>query len=207
MDHPIIRQKISILRDKDTSHRLFREQISDLSYIMCLNAAAEFPVEEYALKTPLAPSTGYRIKPRVGLVPILRAGLGMVDSALRLFPDAEVYHIGIYRDRHSLQPVEYYNKLPENSSVDVCFILEPVIATGGTAIATINVLKSWGAAKIKVINILAVQSAIDKLKASHPDVDVYSCAIDKELSAKGIIIPGLGDAGDRQFATERTGEL
>jgi len=206
--NPVIKHKISQLRDKNTNHKQFRELVSELSYIMTLEASRDLSLEEYELETPTHSSAkGYRVKEKIGLVPILRAGLGMVDSALELHPEAIVYHIGMYRDKRSLQPVEYYNKLPENPQVDLCFVLDPIMATGGTVNATLNVLKAWGSPRIKVVSIMATNQALEQLKLQHPDVPFHVAVIDDQMNKNGIIIPGLGDAGDRQFATDRNDEV
>jgi len=202
--NPIIKHKISELRDKNTKHKQFRELIRELGYILTLEASHDLTLEEYQLETAThSPATGYRIKQKIGLIPILRAGLGMVESALEIHPEAVVYHVGMYRDKRSLQPVEYYNKLPDDPSVDLCFVLEPMMATGGTVNATLNVLKAWGAPKIKVVSIMATTTALQQLRVSHPDVIFHVGVIDDQLSNSGIIIPGLGDAGDRQFGTQK----
>eukprot|EP01103_Thecamoeba_quadrilineata_P020402 TRINITY_DN8722_c0_g1_i1.p1 TRINITY_DN8722_c0_g1~~TRINITY_DN8722_c0_g1_i1.p1 ORF type:complete len:204 (-),score=33.18 TRINITY_DN8722_c0_g1_i1:17-628(-) len=200
--HPVIIHKISQLRNKNTDARQFRELISDLSFLLIFEASKNLTLEGYPLPTPLVECTGQRVHERIGFVPILRAGLGMVDSALRVHPEAKVYHIGIYRDKRSLLPVEYYNKLPNDASVDICYILDPMVATGGTAIATINILKSWGAKKIFLIGIVVSEAAVKKVNQEHPDVEFIAGAIDAELNDHGYIIPGLGDAGDRQFQTK-----
>jgi len=200
--NPVIAHKVSQLRDVKTDSRLFRDLISDLSFLLVFEASSNLHLEEYDVKTPIIDCKGLRIQERIGLVPILRAGLGMTDSALRVHPDAKVYHIGIYRDKRSLLPVEYYNKLPNDPSVDICYILDPMVATGGTAIATINILKSWGAKKIILVGILVSRFAQKKVAEEHPDVEFIIGTIDEELNDHGYIVPGLGDAGDRQFGTK-----
>jgi uracil phosphoribosyltransferase len=145
--------------------------------------------------------TAARMEPRVGLIPILRAGLGMVDAMLELLPTAEVWHIGLYRDERTLKPVEYYNKLPDAATVQVCLVLDPMLATGGSAAATIDILKQWGAARVKQVSLIAAPEGVATLTAAHPDVDVHVAALDLHLNERGYIVPGLGDAGDRQFGT------
>jgi len=199
--HPVVLHKLSILRNKDLSPKTVRDLIRELSYSVILDASKDLTLEEYDMETPLVKAKGYRLKESIALVPILRAGLGMVDSVLDIFPNASVYHIGMYRDQRSLLPVEYYNKLPNDREFDICFVLDPMLATGGTARATIGILKEWGAKRIRVIGILASQAAVSHLRSVYPDVSIHVCAIDKELDKNGYIIPGLGDAGDRQFAT------
>lgn len=203
--HPVVGTKLTTLRSKETNPKEFRNTIKELSSILIYEASRDLTLETYNINTPLAEnqSIGKKIKQKIALVPILRAGLGMVDGALDLFPEASVYHIGMYRDKRSLQPVEYYNKLPnfDNGEADICFVLDPMLATGGTAIATINLLKSWGAAKIKLVGLVASKEGISALQESHPDVEVHVCSIDDVLDNRGYIVPGLGDAGDRQFNT------
>jgi len=201
LQNAIILHKLSQLRNKETRPKDFRELVGELAYMLLAESGKTLQVEEYSMETPLCTTKGIRIKDRIAFIPILRSGLGMVDSALRLFPDAQVYHIGMYRDKKSLQPVEYYNKLPNRVAVDVVYVLDPMIATGGTLIATINVLKQWGAPKIEVIAILASEESMKKMSEAHPDVRVTCAAVDSELNVRGYLLPGLGDAGDRQFQT------
>jgi uracil phosphoribosyltransferase len=151
--------------------------------------------------TPLEEMSGARLGPKVGLVPVLRAGLGMVDAMLELLPAAQVWHIGLYRDERTLKPVEYYNKLPDAATVQICLILDPMLATGGSAAATVDILKAWGAARIKQVSLIAAPEGITTLSTAHPDVDIHVAAVDRELNERGYIVPGLGDAGDRQFGT------
>ena len=145
--------------------------------------------------------TAAELEPRVGLIPVLRAGLGMVDAMLELMPTAQVWHIGLYRDERTLKPVEYYNKLPDAATVQVCLILDPMLATGGSSAATVDILKAWGAARIKQVSLIAAPEGIATLSEAHPDVDIHVAAVDRELNERGYIVPGLGDAGDRQFGT------
>jgi uracil phosphoribosyltransferase len=142
-----------------------------------------------------------RVEPKVGLVPVLRAGLGMVEAMLELMPSAEVWHIGLYRDERTLKPVEYYNKLPDAATVQLCLILDPMLATGGSAAATVDILKAWGAARVKQVSLIAAPEGIATLSGAHPDVDIHVAAVDRALNERGYIVPGLGDAGDRQFGT------
>jgi uracil phosphoribosyltransferase len=203
LENAVIKHKLSLLRSKDTPSYLFRDLIDELTTFVLSDAAKDLTLEQFELFTPTntTPAVGYRLKEKVAIVPILRAGLGMVHSALRMFNEAEVYHIGMYRDKRSLQPVEYYNKLPNEVGVDIVYVVDPMIATGGTMIATINVLKSWGAAKICVVALVVSQAALTKISEAHPDIKVFACVVDDELDSKGYIVPGLGDAGDRQFNT------
>ena len=155
------------------------------------------------VQTPLEVTVGHRLADRIGLVPILRAGLGMVDAMLELMPTAQVWHLGLFRDERTLRPVEYYNKLPDQATVDICLILDPMLATGGSATAAIEVLKHWGATRIKLVNLIAAPEGVRAVSKAHPDVAIYSAALDRQLNEKGYIMPGLGDAGDRQFGTGR----
>jgi uracil phosphoribosyltransferase len=162
---------------------------------------ADLATAPHEIDTPLEPMTAVRLEPRVGLIPILRAGLGMVDAMLELLPTAEVWHIGLYRDERTLKPVEYYNKLPDAATVQVCLVLDPMLATGGSAAATIDILKQWGAARVKQVSLIAAPEGVATLRDAHPDVDVHVAALDSHLNERGYIVPGLGDAGDRQFGT------
>jgi uracil phosphoribosyltransferase len=155
------------------------------------------------VRTPLEEIDAHELSDRIGLVPILRAGLGMVDAMLELMPTAEVWHLGLFRDERTLRPVEYYNKLPDSTTVDLCLILDPMLATGGSATAAIDVLKRWGATRIKLINLIAAPEGVAAVSAAHPDVTIHCAALDRQLNDKGYILPGLGDAGDRQFGTGR----
>jgi uracil phosphoribosyltransferase len=164
-------------------------------------ALADARVNAIRVQTPLEETDGVKLADRIGLVPILRAGLGMVDAMLELMPTAQVWHLGLFRDERTLQPVEYYNKLPDSATVDVCLILDPMLATGGSATAAIEVLKNWGATRIKLLNLIAAPEGVAAVERAHPDVPVYTAALDRQLNEKGYIMPGLGDAGDRQFGT------
>ncbi len=153
------------------------------------------------MKTPLAPYSGSRLREKVGLVPVLRAGIGMVEAALALMPEAQVWHIGLFRDERTLRPIEYYNKLPTSATVQVCLVLDPMLATGGSASATVDILKKWGAKRVKYVGIIAAPEGVHALATAHPDVPIHVAALDERLNDKGYIVPGLGDAGDRQFGT------
>ena len=199
--HPLVVHKLNRLRDETTDSKNFRELIRELSVLLTYEATTDLLTESRDVITPLTSTTGLVLKEQVGLVPILRAGLGMVAGVHELIPGAEVWHIGLYRDEKTLQPVEYYNKLPVAPSVQVCLILDPMLATGGSAVATVDILKRWGATKIKFMGILAAPEGISALQGSHPDVQIYIAKIDDRLNQNGYIYPGLGDAGDRQFGT------
>jgi uracil phosphoribosyltransferase len=199
--HPLVAHKLSHLREKGTDSQKFRELIREISALLTYEATIDLLTTVRKIETPLQSTQGLELKEQVGLIPILRAGLGMVEGAWDLIPGAEVWHIGLYRDERTLQPVQYYNKLPIAPTVQVCLILDPMLATGGSAVATVDILKRWGATKIKFVGILAAPEGIARLQAAHPDVPVYIAAIDDHLNEHGYIVPGLGDAGDRQFGT------
>ncbi|MGH2429746.1 MAG: uracil phosphoribosyltransferase [Candidatus Limnocylindria bacterium] len=199
--HPLLAHKLSLLRDKGTEPKTFRELVRELTWLLGYEAMADLATQPTPIETPLEPMDGAVLEPRVGLIPILRAGLGMVDAMLELLPTAEVWHIGLYRDERTLKPVEYYNKLPDAATVQVCLILDPMLATGGSAAATVDILKAWGAARVKQVSLIAAPEGIATLSAAHPDVDIHVAAVDSHLNERGYIVPGLGDAGDRQFGT------
>lgn len=199
--HPLVAHKLAILRDKTTEPKKFRELVRELTWLLGYEAMADLATAAHEIETPLEPMMAARLEPRVGLIPILRAGLGMVDAMLELLPTAEVWHIGLYRDERSLKPVEYYNKLPDAATVQVCLVLDPMLATGGSAAATIDILKQWGAARVKQVSLIAAPEGVATLRDAHPDVDVHVAALDSHLNERGYIVPGLGDAGDRQFGT------
>jgi uracil phosphoribosyltransferase len=199
--HPLVAHKLSRLRDKSTDPKRFRELVREIAALLAYEATADLQTIPRDVETPLTKMTGADLKEKVGLVPILRAGLGMVEGIWELMPSAEVWHIGLYRDERTLKPVEYYNKLPTEPTVSVCLILDPMLATGGSATATVNVLKRWGAKKIKFVGLIGAPEGIARLQTDHPDVDIFLAAIDDHLNEKGYIVPGLGDAGDRQFGT------
>jgi len=199
--HPLVAHKLTQLRDKNNNSQKFRELVREISALLAYEATADLETAVLKVDTPLVSTNGLEIKEQVGLIPILRAGLGMVAGVWELLPGAEVWHIGLYRDEQTLQPVEYYNKLPVAPTVQVCLILDPMLATGGSAVATINILKRWGATNIKFMGILAAPEGIAELQRCHPDVPIFIAAIDECLNDRGYIMPGLGDAGDRQFGT------
>ncbi|HET7829260.1 MAG TPA: uracil phosphoribosyltransferase [Candidatus Limnocylindrales bacterium] len=200
-EHPAVRHKLGILRDEKTEPKKFREVVRELSWLLGYEALADARMRPVEVKTPLEAMEGEELADRIGLIPILRAGLGMVDAMLELMPTAEVWHLGLFRDERTLRPVEYYNKLPDHSHVDLCLILDPMLATGGSATAAIEVLKRWGAERIKLVNLIAAPEGVGAVVSAHPDVEIYCAALDRQLNEKGYIQPGLGDAGDRQFGT------
>jgi uracil phosphoribosyltransferase len=206
--HPAVRHKLAILRDERTEPKKFREVVRELSWLLGYEALADARVGPLTIRTPIEEMQAEELGDRIGLVPILRAGLGMVDAMLELMPTAEVWHLGLFRDERTLRPVEYYNKLPDSASVDLCLILDPMLATGGSATAAIEVLKRWGAVqpvRIKLVNLIAAPEGVAAVAAAHPDVEMYCAALDRQLNEKGYIMPGLGDAGDRQFGTGKAG--
>jgi uracil phosphoribosyltransferase len=199
--HPLVAHKLSRLRDINTSPKKFRELVREISALLTYEATADLATTPRELETPLAKVTGQELQEKIGLVPILRAGLGMVEGVWELMPTAEVWHIGLYRDEQTLRPVEYYNKLPLEPTVSVCLILDPMLATGGSATATADVLKRWGVKKIKFVGLIAAPDGIRAMQEKHPDIPIYLAAVDDGLNDHAYIVPGLGDAGDRQFGT------
>src|SRR5688572_29473877 len=199
--HPLIAHKLSRLRDKNTEPKKFRELVREIAGLLAYEATLNLQTNEIEIETPLEKMKAQQLKEKIGLVPILRAGLGMVEGIWELMPSAEVWHIGLYRDEKTLQPVEYYNKLPVDPRVSVCLILDPMLATGGSATATADILKKWGVKKIKYVGLIAAPEGIKAMQTAHPDIDIYIAAIDSHLNERGYIVPGLGDAGDRQFGT------
>ncbi|OOB77062.1 MAG: uracil phosphoribosyltransferase [Epulopiscium sp. Nuni2H_MBin003] len=203
MDHPLIQHKVSRLRDVNTGKKEFRELVKELSQLMWYEATRDLVLEEYTVTTPLCNTTGKRIAGKnLSIIPILRAGLGMADAVLELVPTAKVGHIGLYRDPETLTPVEYYCKLPNKIEQRGIYVLDPMLATGGSAIAAIQFLKDKGCTNINFLCLLAAPEGIENLQSIHPDINIYVCEIDKSLNEHGYIIPGLGDAGDRIFGTK-----
>jgi uracil phosphoribosyltransferase len=202
--HPAVLHKLSILRDEKTEPKKFREIVRELSWLLGYEALADARVRPLRITTPIEETDAHELGERIGLVPILRAGLGMVDAMLELMPTAQVWHLGLFRDERTLRPVEYYNRLPDSASVDLCLILDPMLATGGSATAAIEVLKRWGAVtpvRIKLVNLIAAPEGVAAVAEAHPDVHIHCAALDRQLNERGYIMPGLGDAGDRQFGT------
>lgn len=202
LDHPLIRHKLHLLRDVGTPRKLFRELVSEITLLMAYEVTRDLDEEEVEVRTPLETTTGHRLAGRkLVIVPILRAGLGMVEGVLRLIPGVRVGHVGIRRDEESLEPVEYYFNLPPRADVRRFVVLDPMLATGGSAAAAISGLKSRGAEAISFMCLVAAPEGADALAAAHPDVPVYAAALDRQLDERGFILPGLGDAGDRLFGT------
>jgi uracil phosphoribosyltransferase len=199
--HPLVAHKLSLLRDKETEPKKFRELIREISALLAYEATSDLELYQVNISTPLAIAKGNVLAEKIGLVPILRAGLGMVEGLWNLMPSAEVWHIGLYRDETTLKPVSYYNKLPVEPTVSVCLILDPMLATGGSAVTAVDILKRWGVRKIKFVGILAAPQGLENLHNHHPDIPIHIAGIDHTLNDRGYILPGLGDAGDRQFGT------
>lgn len=199
--HPLVRHKLTKMRSVETNPKKFRELVREIAGLLAYEATADLVVMPMDVQTPLAVAPGWELREKIGLVPILRAGLGMVEGVWELMPTAEVWHIGLYRDEMTLKPVQYYNKLPVEPTVQVCLILDPMLATGGSATATVDVLKNWGVTKIKFVGLIGAPEGIRNLQETHPDVPIHLAEIDDHLNERGYIVPGLGDAGDRQFGT------
>ena len=200
-NHALILHKLTKLRDVNTKPKKFRELTREISILLAYEATKDLTLGPKTVRTPMGEAHGHSLTEKIGLIPVLRAGLGMVEGIWEMMPSAEVWHIGLYRDERTLHPVSYYNKLPVDPTVQVCLVLDPMLATGGTAVETINILKKWGATKIKYIGIIAAPEGIAALTQAHPDVPIYLAAVDSHLNEIGYIVPGLGDAGDRQFGT------
>ena len=199
--HPLVAHKLSYLRNKTTKPKKFREMVREISALLAYEATADLLTNKFTVETPLGPAEAAELQEKIGLVPILRAGLGMVEGFWELMPSAEVWHIGLYRDEGTLQPVEYYNKLPVEPTVAVCIVLDPMLATGGSAVATVDILKRWGVTKIKFVGIIGAPEGIEVMQTHHPEVPIYLASVDGGLNDHAYIVPGLGDAGDRQFGT------
>jgi uracil phosphoribosyltransferase len=199
--HPLVKHKLTKLRDMKTEHKKFRELVREIAILLAYEATADLKLQEVVVTSPMGRAAGHRVQEKIGLVPILRAGLGMVDGIWEMIPAAEVWHIGLFREERTLRPVEYYSKLPVSPTVDVCLVLDPMLATGGSAVATVNILKEWGARRVKFVGIIASHKGVACLTQAHPDVPIYVAAVDESLNEIGFIVPGLGDAGDRQFGT------
>ncbi|HXY68213.1 MAG TPA: uracil phosphoribosyltransferase [Gemmatimonadales bacterium] len=201
-DHPLIRHKLHVLRDKRTPVKDFRDLVSEIAMLMFYEVTKDLPTESVELDTPLEHMTGEKVSgKKLALVPVLRAGLGMVDGILRLVPAARVGHIGLYRDHETLEPVDYYFKVPSAQEQRDFFVLDPMLATGGSAAAACTALKKTGARSLRLLCIVAAPEGVTKMLEQHPDVPVYAAALDRQLNAHGYILPGLGDAGDRLFGT------
>jgi uracil phosphoribosyltransferase len=201
VNHPLVQHHLTRLRDARTSPEEFRFLLRRLAVLLAYEATQDLTLEPYEVPTPLTVTAGKRLRQRVGLVPILRAGLGMVDPVIDLIPQAQVWHLGLYRDEQTAQPVEYYSKLPTDSPVDVALVVDPMLATGGSALAALTVLQRWGVEQLKLLSVIAAREGLERVQRESPDTQIYVCAIDEELNAQKFIVPGLGDAGDRTFNT------
>ncbi len=201
--HPLVEHHLAHLRERTTPPPEFRQLIHRLAMLLAYEATQDLPTSPVSVTTPLTTTTCETLAVRVGLVPILRAGLGMVDPILELIPEAEVWHLGVYRDEATAQPVEYYSKIPATRPVDVALVLDPMLATGGSAAAALTVLKTWGVKQVKLLSIIAAQPGVERIWAEFPDVQIHVCTVDPILNDHKYIVPGLGDAGDRSFNTLR----
>ena len=203
LDHPLIQHKVTILRDKNTGVKEFREVVGEIATLMCYEATRDLPLEDVTVETPIATGSFKKLSgKKLAIVPILRAGLGMVDTIIDLIPSAKVGHIGLYRDPETHQPVEYYCKMPPDISEREVLIVDPMLATGGSAAAAITFLKGYGCKNIKLMNIIGCPEGVKVIQEEHPDVDIYLACMDEGLNEHKYIVPGLGDAGDRIFGTK-----
>ncbi len=203
LDHPLLQHKLSILRNADTGVKDFRSVVGEIATLMCYEATRDLPLKEVEIQTPVAAArVNVLAGKKLAIVPVLRAGLGMVDGILSLIPSAKVGHIGLYRDPKTLEPVEYYCKMPDDIDQRDVLILDPMLATGGSASAAIQFLKNYGCKHIKLMNIIGAPVGVERVRKDHPDVEIYLAALDEKLNEHGYIVPGLGDAGDRIFGTK-----
>ncbi len=199
--HPLVLHKLALLRSELTKPKKFRELVREIAQLLFYEATQNISLAPLTVQTPLCPAQGYEVAERIGIMPILRAGLGMSDAVVEILPTVHVWHLGLYRDHETLQPVTYYNKLPAEPDIDLSIIVDPMLATGGSAVAAVDILKNWGAKRIKFLGLIAAPEGVQTLSTAHPDVEIYLAAIDSHLNERGYIVPGLGDAGDRQFGT------
>ncbi|HUQ72013.1 MAG TPA: uracil phosphoribosyltransferase [Planctomycetaceae bacterium] len=203
VNHPLVEHHLARLRDRTTPPAEFRQLLHRLAALLAYEATQDLPMREIEVATPLTTTTCRVLAAQVGLVPILRAGLGMVDPILELIPNAEVWHLGVYRDEATARPVEYYSKLPDSHPVDVALVLDPMLATGGSALSALSALKAWGVPQVKLLAVIASQPGLDRVWTEFPDTKIHVCAVDPVLNDRKFIVPGLGDAGDRSFNTLR----
>lgn len=201
IQHPLVDCHLTVLRDKQTLPPMFRQSINRLSTLLAYSATSELDTVDEKIDTPMRSMVGKKLQQRIGLVPILRAGIGMVDAMLELIPNSEVWHLGCYRDEETAQPVHYYSKLPPSSPVDVAFVLDPMLATGGSATMVCQILKDWGVSTIKMLSIISTPEGIERLQSEFPAIEIHTCVVDEGLDGNKFIVPGLGDAGDRIFNT------
>ncbi|NCC31642.1 MAG: uracil phosphoribosyltransferase [Chloroflexia bacterium] len=199
--HPLVQHKLALLRSNLTEPKKFRELVREIAQLLFYEATEDLSLAPLTVQTPLAPCEGFEVADRIGVIPILRAGLGMSEAIIDILPTVHVWHLGLYRDHETLQPVTYYNKLPSEPNIDLSLIVDPMLATGGSAVAAVDILKQWGSRRIKFLGLIASPEGVQALTAAHPDVDIHLAAIDSFLNERGYIVPGLGDAGDRQFGT------
>ena len=199
--HPLVKHKVARLRAADTGPKEFRELVGEIAQLLLYEATADLPTMAVTVRTPLADCNSEVLTTRIGIVPILRAGLGMAEAMLRVLPAAVVWHLGLYRDHTTHQPIAYYNKLPPKPNIDIGLIVDPMLATGGSASAAVTILKSWGLQQVKYVGLIAAPEGVAVLRNEHPDVPIYLAALDSHLNDQAYIVPGLGDAGDRQFGT------
>ena len=203
LDHPLIQHKLTYIRDKRTGTKAFRELVDEVATLMAFEITRDLPLEEITIQTPVAEAQTYQISgKKLGIIPILRAGIGMVDGILKLIPAAKVGHIGLYRDPNTLEPVEYYSKMPSDINERELIVVDPMLATGGSASAALSMLQKKGAVNIKLMCLIAAPEGVKRIQEDHPNIDIYLAALDERLNEKGYIIPGLGDAGDRLFGTK-----
>jgi uracil phosphoribosyltransferase len=199
--HPLVQHRLALLRDATTAPPTFRSTVRALAQMLFLEAATDLRLGPVVLRTPLAECSAQQLAETIGLVPILRAGLGMAEAILDIVPEAQVWHLGLYRDHKTLKPITYYNKLSGSARLDVCFVLDPMLATGGSAVAAVSCVKDWGPRRLKFLALIAAPEGIRAMELAHPDVPIHLAALDSHLDEQSYIVPGLGDAGDRQFAT------
>ncbi len=201
LDHPLVKHHLTILRDEGTNCPLFRQQVRRLAALLAAAATTDLPLKDKSIRTPITDMTGSELAVRIAIVPILRAGLGLVEPIQELLPEAEVWHVGMFRDELTAQPIEYYCKLPPHGACEVGFVLDPMLATGGSVMSVIAALEAWGCPDIRVLSILAARAGIERLLKAYPQIRVFVCGIDPHLNENNFIVPGLGDAGDRIFNT------
>lgn len=202
INHPLVQRDVSILRDKNTPNHLFRNVLSRVAGMMAFEVTHNFSLQKYSLQTPLEKTTGYQLKDNIIIVPVLRAGLGMVEGFLNILPEARVGHVGLYRDEETLEPVDYYSKFPRYLGESLVLLIDPMLATGGSANAALTFLKNKGAKNIRFVCLVASPAGVKIVQKNHPDVHIFAAGVDRGLNNKGYILPGLGDAGDRVFGTE-----
>jgi uracil phosphoribosyltransferase len=205
LSHPVVQHHLASLRSVETSAVEFRNLVNRLTLLLACEATRDLPLQDVIVQTPLTSMTAARLSQRIGLVPILRAGIGMVEPCLQLIPSAEVWHLGLFRDEETAQPVHYYSKIPAEDPVDVAFVVDPMLATGGSASAALEALVAWGVPDIRLLSIIAAPEGIDRVQNQFSEVPIYVCVVDEGLNEQKFIVPGLGDAGDRIFNTQRSG--